>query len=120
MLARIEPSGEFRVETRGCGCPVGQTVRYPRDPALGATVTLMVYAAAVGGMPQELEAIGIVRVVPPATYVPTAPRVSITRHGVTGTNCSATGCVVASSLHVGYRSPLAVVYVAPAVNTSMQ
>jgi hypothetical protein len=40
-LARITPSPSFKVETPGCGEPVGQTVTKPIPPAvLGITVML--------------------------------------------------------------------------------
>src|SRR5689334_1476360 len=90
-LARIEPSGEFSVETSGCGCPVGQTARKPSVPVRGTTVTLSAYANAVEGIPHELERTGTVRAAPPAMNGPPngpfAFRVSMIRHGVTGTNC---------------------------------
>src|ERR1022692_566892 len=31
-LALIRPSSEFKVAVRGCDCPVGHTVRYPKGP----------------------------------------------------------------------------------------
>src|ERR1700679_1173310 len=90
-LASIAPSTEFRVDTSGVACPVGQTVRYPSPPC-GTTVTLNAYAGAVGGSPHELDGIRKVRLLPPASDgPPKAPfglRVSRTRQVVNGKNCS--------------------------------
>ncbi len=95
-LAFTRPSSEFKVETIGCPSPVGQIVRYPSRP-MGTTVTLSEYAIALAGMLQglspsesgkardELPGIGG----PPKG--PLGLRVSTTRHGVTGKNCTAVG-----------------------------
>src|SRR5580692_8836206 len=90
-LARVVPSSEFSVDTNGCACPVGQAVRYESAPC-GTTVTLNAYAAALAGIPHELDGIRKVRLLPPASDgPPKAPfglRVSRTRQGVNGKNCS--------------------------------
>jgi hypothetical protein len=86
------PSGEFRVETKGCDWPVGQRLRYPsRDE--GTTVTLTEYELAPAGIPHPLAGIGKLRVCPALTLgapksagIPEEDLVSTTRHGVTGKN----------------------------------
>jgi hypothetical protein len=37
-LALIRPSNEFKLAVRGCGCPVGHSVKYPKGP-MGTTAT---------------------------------------------------------------------------------
>src|SRR5579872_802839 len=63
--------------------------RYP-SVATGTTVALSEYACAVAGVLQVLCGMGTVRVDPAPMNgppnIPVAPRVSSTRHGVTGTN----------------------------------
>src|SRR5216684_2022725 len=87
----MRPSRELRVDTKGCACPVGQTVRYASE-LWGATVTFSAYAWALEGMLQELFEIAKLREVPPARNgPPNGPaglRVSATRQDVTGTNMS--------------------------------
>src|SRR5271157_3297791 len=91
-LALVRPSNEFKVEAKGCGCPLGQMVRNPRAPC-GTTVTLSEYAAALFGMLQALCGMRNSREVPPLIdgppKFPGGLRVSATRHGGTETNCSA-------------------------------
>src|SRR5579863_2006222 len=86
-LASTVPSSEFRVDTTGCVCPVGQVVRYPSNPC-GTTVIFNEYAAAPAGTPHELEGTGKERLVPPARdgppNVPVGFRVSNIRQGVSG------------------------------------
>src|ERR1035438_7072210 len=50
-LALIRPSSEFKVAVRGCDCPVGHTVRYPKGP-IGTTETLSEKAMAPRGTRQ--------------------------------------------------------------------
>ena len=53
MFDVIAPSGEFSVETAGCVCPVGQSVRYD-NTLVGTTVAFKTNACAVGVVMQEL------------------------------------------------------------------
>jgi hypothetical protein len=55
------PVRAFSVETRGCACPTGHTLRYPSEP-WGIAVKFSEYACALGGMPQELDSTGNERV----------------------------------------------------------
>ena len=81
----------------------------------GTTVAFSEYALAVEGIPQTLDGIGIVLVVPPVKLgPPKSPggfRVSATRHGVTGIKRSArlaavTTCVMSGeSLPMKFASP---------------
>src|SRR5262245_30450232 len=86
-FARAVPVRSFRVETSGCAIPVGHVVRKLRAP-VGTTVMLSEYAAAVCGIPHELDSTGTWRETPPVSIGPPSgpfgPRVSITRHGVNG------------------------------------
>src|ERR1035441_6259705 len=92
-FALMRPSTEFKVAITGRGCPAGHTVRYPRPPC-GTTATFSEYAAAVEGMLQALSGMAKSREVWPCRAGPPngpgARRVSATRQGVTGTNCSGT------------------------------
>src|SRR3981081_4543917 len=87
-FALIRPSSEFKVETKGCGVPLGHMVRYPSDPC-GTTVTFSEKACAVAGIPQALVEMVNSRVAPPPSAgPPNGPvglRVSAMRHGGTGT-----------------------------------
>ena len=63
----------------------------PRYPLSGTAVMFSEYAAAVDGIPQELDAMGNDRVLfaaseggPKGPLMPAQERVSATRHGVTG------------------------------------
>ncbi len=86
-LAVTTPVEELSVETTGCACPVGHTVRNPRPPC-GTAVMLSEYAWAVDGMPHELDCRGNARPTPPVREGPpsgpAALRVSAMRHGVSG------------------------------------
>src|SRR5208283_5518899 len=86
-FATTLPSNEFNVDTYGCAESNGHSVRYDRCPS-GTTVTFSEYAAAVAGMPHPPAGIGNDRAVPAPISGPpngpSAPRVSATRHGVTG------------------------------------
>src|ERR1700690_1148240 len=90
--ATTRPWNEFKVETIGCGWPVGHSVRYESAPG-GTTVTFSEYAWAVAGMTQPLSGIANERVEAAVMAgPPNAPgelRVSATRQGVTGTNRNA-------------------------------
>jgi hypothetical protein len=55
------PVGAFRVDTNGCDCPAGHTLRYPSAPC-GIAVKFSEYACALEGMPQVLDSTGIERV----------------------------------------------------------
>src|SRR5216684_4578437 len=97
-LALMRPSSEFRVEARGNACPLGHTVRYPRDP-WGTTVTLNEYAEALEGIPQALFGMMKSRDVPPTSDGPLKGplgvfRVSATRQGVMGTKSRGGGATV--------------------------
>src|SRR5258708_17064253 len=72
-LALMRPSSEFSVEARGCGCPLGHMVRYPRDP-WGTTVTFREYAAALAGILQALFGMMKSRNVPPPSDGPAKGR----------------------------------------------
>src|SRR5208283_3508438 len=86
-FATTAPCHEFNVETNGWLSPVGQRLRYPRNPC-GTTVTFNECAAAVAGIAQSLFGMGKLLVSPPVMLgppnTPTGLRVSATRHGVTG------------------------------------
>src|SRR5262245_59648040 len=85
-FATTTPLGSFRVDTMGCGCPVGHAVNQPSGPP-GTTVTLSEYAAAVGGSAQVPVNSGKLREVMAGRKGPLrgppAKRVSTRRHGVT-------------------------------------
>src|SRR5690348_4526560 len=91
-FAITEPSCEFSVDTSGCACPAGHTLRKFSGPPRGTTVKLSEYAAALAGTPQELDGTGIVRDVFAARNGPPKDpfgfRVSRIRQGATATNCS--------------------------------
>src|SRR5271169_1806325 len=91
-LATTIPPNEFNVEAPGWLSPVGHRVRNGSAPC-GTTVTFKEYALAVVGMPHELCGMTNDRLVPLVMVGPpngaSAPRVSATRQGVTGTNRSA-------------------------------
>src|SRR5260370_1416895 len=96
-LALMRPSSEFSVEARGRACPLGQTVRYPREP-WGTTVTFREYEAALEGIPQALFGMTKSRDAPPTSDGPAnGPlgvfRVSATRQGVMGTKYRAVGAM---------------------------
>src|SRR5258708_26169603 len=96
-LALMRPSSEFSVEARGRACPLGQTVRYPREP-WGTTVTFREYAIALGGIPQALLGMMKSRDVPPPRDGPLKGplgvfRVSATRQGVMGTKYRPVGAM---------------------------
>src|SRR5260370_28887585 len=106
-LALMRPSSEFSVEARGCGCPLGHMVRYPRDP-WGTTVTFREYAAALAGILQALFGMMKARNVPPPSDGPAKGplgvfRVSATRHGVMGTKRR--GLMVVTSLAFALTEP---------------
>jgi hypothetical protein len=89
-FATTVPVYEFNVDTFGIGLPVGHVVNRPMGPG-GTIVKFNEYAAAVAGIPHELEGKGKERCVPAvidggpnAPVNPAAARVSATRHGVTG------------------------------------
>src|ERR1039458_5594400 len=63
-LALIRPSSEFKVAVRGCDCPVGHTVRYPKGP-IGTTETFNEKAMAPRGIQQLPCPIGKLLAVPP-------------------------------------------------------
>src|ERR1039458_5836694 len=85
--ALMRPSIEFKVATSGWSSPVGQMVRYPNWPD-GTTDTLSEYAAALVGMLHRPSGgMGKLSEVPPGIGPPVR-RVSISRQGVTATNCS--------------------------------
>src|SRR4051794_3900284 len=88
----VRPSSELAVETTGCTCPVGHSVRNPSGPA-GTTATLSEYACAVGGILHGPFGMIKLRAVPPAISGPpkgpSGARVSTKRQGVTGTKRSA-------------------------------
>src|ERR1700690_868429 len=90
-FATTLPSNEFSVETNGCVAPVGHAVRYGNTPS-GTTVTFNEYAAAVDGTEQPPAGSTNERTVCAASSgppnAPCAPRVSTTRHGVSGWNVS--------------------------------
>src|SRR5271170_1288944 len=95
-LALIRPSGEFSVDTVGWPSPLGHIAKYP-SVASGTTVALSEYATAVEGMPQGLplsESGKLRDEFPPIAGPPKVPsglRVSTTRQGVSGTNCTGVG-----------------------------
>src|SRR5271167_3353226 len=95
-LALTRPSTEFSVDTTGWPSPLGQIVRYPRTDC-GTTVTFSEYATALAGILHGLPLCesGKERAECPPMggppNVPLALRVSTTRHGVSGTNCTANG-----------------------------
>src|SRR5260370_1375616 len=112
-LALMRPSNEFSVEARGCGCPLGHMVRYPRDP-WGTTVTFREYADALEGTPQALFGMTKSRDAPPTSEGPAsgplgAFRVSATRQGVIGTKRSAVvgmvGLIAVMSLAFALTDP---------------
>src|SRR5580698_10680376 len=81
------PVEELSVETTGCACPAGHTVRNPRL-LCGTAVMLSEYAWTVDGTPHVLDSRGNARPTPPvregAPNGPAAVRVSAIRHGVSG------------------------------------
>src|ERR1700676_2327080 len=88
-LALMRPSKEFRVETNGCGWPVGHAVKNESGPC-GTTVTFNEYAIAVDGIPQPLPGIAKARTSAASMLGPPkgpfGRRVSAMRQGLTGTN----------------------------------
>ncbi len=85
-LATMLPSSAFNVETPGCAPPVPHSDRKPSG-AGGTTVAFNEYALADDGMFHALLWTGTVRACAAARIgppkVPTVPRVSMIRHGVT-------------------------------------
>src|SRR4051812_18962721 len=105
----VRPSSELAVETKGCTCPVGHSVRNPRGPA-GTTATFSENACAVGGMLHGLIGIIKLRAVPPAISGPpkgpAGSRVSTKRQGVTGMKRRAcAGVIVVEFVALAFTDP---------------
>src|SRR6202142_2562272 len=86
-FATTLPSNEFKVETSGFAAPAGHAVKNDSGPS-GTTVTFIEYAAAVAGTEQPPAGSANERVdcasISGPPNAPCAPRVSTTRHGVSG------------------------------------